>query len=349
MFFAQRERERVTANLEHDANVIATLYEDDLENDQPLDPAAADRVQRPHRRPGGRRRPAAASRWSTPPAPSIATSPPGPRSPRRCSGGGRREPDPRTRWQRTSSTSRCRSRPAAPCTARCASRSTPATSRPASTASGSDSPPSPSSSSASSPSSGGGWPAPSHGPVRQLQADADRFADGDLTVAPGPPSGPPELRALADSIATMATRLDELLGRPAHLRRRRLTPAALTADRAEAAPREPPQPPPHGRAEPSSTAAIEETDRLGALVNDLLQLARADDRPPRARRRPRPPQRRPHRHLDRGRRVPPRRAANRRTRHASHRRRRARRHRADPRQPPRQRPQRRRPPARRSP
>ena len=57
VFFAQRERERIAADLEHDATVIATLYEDDLENDLPLDPAAGDRVQRPHRRTGGRRRP----------------------------------------------------------------------------------------------------------------------------------------------------------------------------------------------------------------------------------------------------------------------------------------------------
>ena len=41
VFFAQRERERIAADLEHDANVIATLYVDDLENDRPLDPAPA--------------------------------------------------------------------------------------------------------------------------------------------------------------------------------------------------------------------------------------------------------------------------------------------------------------------
>ena len=41
VFFAQRERERIAADLEHDANVLATLYVDDLENDRPLDPAPA--------------------------------------------------------------------------------------------------------------------------------------------------------------------------------------------------------------------------------------------------------------------------------------------------------------------
>ena len=31
MFYSQRERERLAADVEHDASVIATLYEDDLE------------------------------------------------------------------------------------------------------------------------------------------------------------------------------------------------------------------------------------------------------------------------------------------------------------------------------
>ena len=42
LFFAQRERERLEADVEHDANVIATIYEDDLEAGRALDPAAAD-------------------------------------------------------------------------------------------------------------------------------------------------------------------------------------------------------------------------------------------------------------------------------------------------------------------
>ena len=84
-------------------------------------------------------------------------------------------------------------------------------------------------------------------------------------------------------------------------------------------------------------AAIEETDRLGALVNDLLQLARADDRPRRA-------------VVDLARlsadrvdtwtavaEAAPGRAPHRRSRRAGHRRGRAGRDRADPRQPPRQR------------
>ena len=41
VFFAQRERERIAADVEHDATVIATVYEDNLEKDLPLDPAPA--------------------------------------------------------------------------------------------------------------------------------------------------------------------------------------------------------------------------------------------------------------------------------------------------------------------
>ena len=42
MFYSQRERERLAADVEHDASVIATLYEDDLEAGLPLDPIPAD-------------------------------------------------------------------------------------------------------------------------------------------------------------------------------------------------------------------------------------------------------------------------------------------------------------------
>lgn len=42
MFYSQRERERLAADVEHDASVIATLYEDDLEAELPLDPTPAD-------------------------------------------------------------------------------------------------------------------------------------------------------------------------------------------------------------------------------------------------------------------------------------------------------------------
>ena len=41
LFYGQRERERLIADVEHDANVIATLYEDDVERGLPLDPQPA--------------------------------------------------------------------------------------------------------------------------------------------------------------------------------------------------------------------------------------------------------------------------------------------------------------------
>lgn len=43
IFFAQRERERITADLEHDAYVMASLYEDALEERKPPDPRPAER------------------------------------------------------------------------------------------------------------------------------------------------------------------------------------------------------------------------------------------------------------------------------------------------------------------
>ena len=42
VFYSQRERERLASDVEHDANVIATLYEDDLEAGTSARPAPAD-------------------------------------------------------------------------------------------------------------------------------------------------------------------------------------------------------------------------------------------------------------------------------------------------------------------
>ena len=83
VFFAQRERERIAADLEHDATVIATLYEDDLENDLPLDPQPATEYHERTGRTGRRRRPQRHLAGRHRPARSIATSRPDPRSPRR--------------------------------------------------------------------------------------------------------------------------------------------------------------------------------------------------------------------------------------------------------------------------
>ena len=56
-FYQQRETERLTVGVERDANALASLYEDALEQQTPIDPAIAATYARAHRRPGrgGRR------------------------------------------------------------------------------------------------------------------------------------------------------------------------------------------------------------------------------------------------------------------------------------------------------
>jgi signal transduction histidine kinase len=115
-------------------------------------------------------------------------------------------------------------------------------------------------------------------PIRQLNRDAARFAHGDLTVSPDPITGPPEVRALADTMSTMARRLDELLrsqrtfiADASHQLRTPLTALRLRLDNIQS------QLPAQSSAE--LDAAIDETTRLAALVTSLLQLARADEHP----------------------------------------------------------------------
>ena len=118
-------------------------------------------------------------------------------------------------------------------------------------------------------------------PIRQLNAEAARFAGGDLTTSDRAVSGPPEVRALADTMSTMASRLDVLLrtqrtfvADASHQLRTPLTALRLRLENLQSQ-------------LPASTAselepAIDETDRLAALVGNLLQLARADEHPPTA-------------------------------------------------------------------
>ena len=42
LFYAQRERDRLASDVEHDASVIATIYEDTLEKHAVADPTPAD-------------------------------------------------------------------------------------------------------------------------------------------------------------------------------------------------------------------------------------------------------------------------------------------------------------------
>jgi signal transduction histidine kinase len=276
VFFAQRERERVAADLEHDATVIATIYEDDLENDQPLEPAAADEY---HDRTGARV--VVVDRdgismvdtagpidrdFSTRPEIAHALD-------------GRRSTGTRSSDTLATSIFFVAVPVASGGTVHGALRVTLDTSDVAArirrfwlglaaiavvilgvVA------------------LVGWWLARSvTRPVRRLQATTDRFASGDLTVPAEPPSGPPELQALARSIATMAHRLDELLAAQrafvadaSHQLRSPLTALTLRLENLHSRL--------DGDTQTELDAAMEETDRLAALVNDLLQLARADER-----------------------------------------------------------------------
>ena len=112
-------------------------------------------------------------------------------------------------------------------------------------------------------------------PIRKLQDVAIRFAGGDLSVSEDPLSGPIELQALDRAMSTMAARLTELLAAQrsfvadaSHQLRTPLTAMRLRLENLQAR---------VGSADADELeAAIDETVRLGALVNDLLQLARAD-------------------------------------------------------------------------
>ena len=123
-------------------------------------------------------------------------------------------------------------------------------------------------------------------PLRDLTATAARFAGGDLSVAEPVAQGPPEIRALDATMTTMAQRLDAVLSDQrrfvadaSHQLRTPLTALRLrlenlqsdlaTADRGA----------PDGHTVDALERAIGETERLTELVSNLLQLARADDQP----------------------------------------------------------------------
>ena len=117
-------------------------------------------------------------------------------------------------------------------------------------------------------------------PLRDLQASARRFADGDLSVTPVPAGAPEEIVALAETMGVMATRLDELLsaqrafvGDASHQLRSPLTALRLRLENLAAELGD-------GRQGTEVEAAIDETRRLADLVTDLLRLARADQAPP---------------------------------------------------------------------
>lgn len=116
-------------------------------------------------------------------------------------------------------------------------------------------------------------------PLRRLTDTAHRYGSGDLTVTSIPEEGPPEIRELGATMATMAQQLDAMIEQQrafvadaSHQLRTPLTGLRLrlenlqaTLDAGDAA---------------EIDLAIDEIERLSVLVRDLLQLARTDRREP---------------------------------------------------------------------
>jgi signal transduction histidine kinase len=286
LFYAQRERERVAADVEHDANVIATLYEDDLEAGNPLDPTAANTYEF---RTGARvvivdtdgisqvDTAAPANRdFST--RPEIAAALEG----RRTAGtrtsetlgtdllyvavpvasGGTVHGALRVTIDTSDVTERIRSFWLALVAVAVVVLLAVAAI---------------------------GWLIARSvtRPLRELTDTASRFASGDLSVRGSPIDGPPEIVALDDTMATMARRLDGVLATQrafvadaSHQLRTPLTALRLRLENLQS---DLPQDQHSGVVDPSLDReverAIEETNRLTELVSSLLQLARADEQP----------------------------------------------------------------------
>jgi signal transduction histidine kinase len=120
-------------------------------------------------------------------------------------------------------------------------------------------------------------------PLRALTESAERFASGDLAVTPTATGGPPEIRALDDTLTTMALQLDGLLSsqrafvaNASHQLRTPLTALRLRLENLQGRVAEDPSDRAVGA---EIERAIDETGRLTELVTSLLQLARTDDRP----------------------------------------------------------------------
>lgn len=112
-------------------------------------------------------------------------------------------------------------------------------------------------------------------PLRRLERTATTWADGRLTARADTDAGPPEVRSVAATFNTMAVRLERLLASQrafvadaSHQLRTPLTALRLRLENLESAV-------PTDAADELS-AALEETRRLGRLVEGLLVLARTE-------------------------------------------------------------------------
>jgi signal transduction histidine kinase len=113
-------------------------------------------------------------------------------------------------------------------------------------------------------------------PLRNLHAVAARFSTGDLTPTSPQPGAPPEVAALTETMNAMAQRLERLLDEhrsfvadASHQLRTPLTALRLRLENLQSDWAS-------SGGEPDLAAAIDETNRLAGLVNDLLMMARAE-------------------------------------------------------------------------
>lgn len=278
VFYSQRERERITADIEHDATVLATLYEDALEQDDPLDPGPSDNYKN---RTGARVVVVDVDGLSKvdtdmPADRDFSTRPEIARALAGVTASGTRPSD-----TLLTDLVYVAVPVASGGTVHGALRITFDTSHIASRIH------------RFWLALGGialtvlaavavvGWALARSvtRPIRQLNLAATRFAAGDLNHQPETGAGPPEIRELAELMATMAHRLEELLrsqrafvADASHQLRTPLTALRLRLDNLQE----------HLPADQSTEldAAIDETNRLANLVSSLLHLARADERLP---------------------------------------------------------------------
>ena len=115
-------------------------------------------------------------------------------------------------------------------------------------------------------------------PIRRLQVTANRFSSGDLTPTTPDTTAPQEVVDLETSMNTMAERLDGHIERQrsfvadaSHQLRTPLTALRLRLENMGWMTTNPTE-------QAELERAVDETERLGALVGELLQLARSERR-----------------------------------------------------------------------